>query len=82
MIKFTLVLWVCSFVGSPSSCLPPIEYPTQYNSWYQCSRGAHIESLLLISKMGYKYVNDNKIAMSYSCMDDSNLKSSKYNKKI
>ena len=66
MIKFTLIIWVCSFLGQ-QVCMAPIEAPALYNSWYQCSRGAHIESLLLISKMGYKYVNDNKIAMSYTC---------------
>ena len=67
MIKFTLTLWVCSFLGTPSVCLPPIPYPAIYESWYQCTRGAHSESLKLISRMGYKYVNDNRIAMNYSC---------------
>jgi len=67
MIKFNLTLWVCSFLSAQTTCLPPIPYPTTYDSWYQCSRAAHSESLKLISKMGYKYVNDNKIAMRYTC---------------
>ena len=67
MTKFTLIIWVCSFLGSQPTCLPPMEYPKQFNSWYECSRTAHKESLLLMTKMGYKYVNDNKIAMKYSC---------------
>jgi len=67
MIKFTLALWVCSFLGTQNVCLPPISYPTTYESWYHCSRAAHSESLRLISKMGYKYINDNKIAMRYAC---------------
>jgi len=67
MIKFSLTLWVCSFLGTQSVCLPPIPYPITYDSWYQCSRAAHSESLKLISKMGYKYINDHKIAMRYTC---------------
>ena len=67
MTKFTLIIWVCSFLGSQPTCLPPMEYPKQFNSWYECSRTAHKESLLLMTIMGYKYVNDNKIAMKYSC---------------
>ena len=67
MIKFTLILWVCSFVSSPAPCLPPMEYPLVFDSWYECSRAAHKESSQILSKMGYKYVNDNKIGMKYHC---------------
>ena len=68
-MKFTLIIWVCSFLGSQGSCLAPMEYPKEFNSWYECSRGAHQESLQILSKMGYKYVNENQIAMSYSCKE-------------
>ena len=66
MIKFTLVIWVCSFLGG-QVCMAPIESPILYNSWYECSREAHKESLQILSKMGYKTVNDNKIATRYTC---------------
>jgi len=46
-----------------------VEYPKQLNSWYECSRTAHIESLTLMSKMGYKYLNDYKVAIKYSCVE-------------
>jgi hypothetical protein len=69
MTKFTLIIWVCSFLGSQPSCLPPVQYPHDLKSWYECSRTAHKESLIIISKMGFKYINDNKIAMSYSCRE-------------
>ena len=69
MTKFVLVIWVCSFLGSQPACIPPMEYPKQFNSWYECSRAAHGETLLMMSKMGYKYVNDNKIAMKYTCKE-------------
>ena len=73
MTKFTLIIWVCSFLGSPVPCLPPMEFPKQFDSWYECTRGAHSEALKITSKMGYKYINDNKIAMSYSCREMSSI---------
>ena len=45
MTKFALLIWVCSFLGGqPSSCLPPMEFPKQFDSWYECTRGAHSEA--------------------------------------
>jgi len=66
MIKFTLIIWVCSFLGG-QVCTAPVESPFLYNSWYECSRAAHKESLQILSKLGYKAVNDGKIAMKYTC---------------
>ena len=66
MIKFTLIIWVCSFLG-PFTCLPPIKSPILYNSWYECSRAAHKESLQIMSKIGYKASNDSKISTRYAC---------------
>ena len=73
MTKFILIVWVCSFLGNQAACLPPLEYHKQFDSWYECSRTAHSETLLMISKMGFKYINDNKIAMSYSCKEISSI---------
>jgi len=73
MIKFTLIIWVCSFLGSQPACLPPMEYPKHFDSWYECSRTAHAESVKMIGKMGYKYVNDNKIGMSYTCRSTDSI---------
>ncbi len=60
------MIWVCSFLDG-KACLPPVEYPKHHNSWYECHRLAQKESLTLMSKMGYKYVNDNKIGIKYYC---------------
>jgi len=67
MVKFSLVMWVCSFLGQGGACLPPMKYPVQFDSWYECSRAAHTESRRILSKLGYKYVNENEIGMKYSC---------------
>ena len=57
------------FSGEPALLFTPMEFPKQFDSWYECTRGAHSEALKITSKMGYKYINDNKIAMSYSCRE-------------
>ena len=72
MIKFTLIIWVCSFLGG-QTCMAPIQSPIIYNSWYECSRAAHQESLKLMSKLGYTVVNKDKIAMKYRCEEINSI---------
>jgi len=65
-MKYILILWVCSFIQG-NACMAPIEYPTLYKSWYECSRDAHVESVKLLGRMGYKYVNDYKVGTKFHC---------------
>jgi len=65
-MKYILIIWVCSFIQG-NACMAPMEYPTLYNSWYECSRNAHVEAIKLMSRMGYKYVNEYKIGAKYTC---------------
>ena len=66
MIKFTLTIWVCSFLGQ-NLCMPPVQSPILYDSWYECSRAAHQESIRIYSRLGYKVVNDSRLATRYTC---------------
>ena len=69
MIKFTLIIWVCSFaVGT--KCMPPINFPTMYDSWKECSIVAHIEAIKLIKGSEPDFFNKNKIGMKYVCRPD------------
>jgi hypothetical protein len=72
MIKFTLIIWVCSFLGG-QVCMPPIQSPVIYDSWYECSRAAHKESLKMMSNLGYDVVNKSQIAMKYRCKEASSI---------
>ena len=72
MTKFILMIWVCSFIGG-QKCLPPIQSPIMYNSWYECSRAAHQESLKIMSKLGYIVVNKDQVAMKYRCQESSTI---------
>ena len=68
MTKFTLIIWICSFLHG-EICMAPIQSPTVYNSWYECSQAAHRESMKMMSKLGYMAVNKDKIAMKYRCKE-------------
>ena len=65
-MKYILIIWVCSFIEG-NACMPPIESPILYDSWYECSRAAHQESLSIMSKMGYKDVNGYEVGTKYHC---------------
>ena len=65
-MKYILILWVCSFIEG-NACMAPIESPILYDSWYECSRNAQVESIKLMSKMGYKNVNDYRVGTKYHC---------------
>jgi len=66
MIKFTLIIWVCSFLGQ-QTCMKPMEYPILFDTWYECAREAHRESGKILSQMGYKKVNESRIGIKYYC---------------
>ena len=66
-MKYMLLIWLCSF-ATGQNCIGPKEYPTMYNSWYECARDAHKESQTLLAKAGYKYVNENQLATKYTCI--------------
>ena len=65
-MKYILIIWVCSFIEG-NGCMAPIESPILYDSWYECSRVAHQESISIMAKMGYKSVNDYQIGTKYYC---------------
>ena len=70
MIKFSLTIWVCSFLSMPSVCMPPVQSPVLYDSWYECSRAAHHESMKIYSKIGYKMMNEARLATRYRCIPE------------
>tara|TARA_Y100000310_G_scaffold225289_1_gene227328 strand:- start:525 stop:743 length:219 start_codon:yes stop_codon:yes gene_type:complete len=68
-MKFILILWVCSFTPGGTNCFPPIKLPTLYDSWYECSRDAHKESVKVLSTIGFKRVNDMQMGTKYHCKE-------------
>ena len=65
-MKFVLIIWVCTFLHE-NACMKPIKYPQLFNSWYECSLAAHVESRKLLQKAGYAYVNKYRLGTRYAC---------------
>ena len=66
MIKFTLTIWVCSFMVG-TQCMSPMDFPTVYDSWKECSIAAHAESIKLIEGSESDFFNKYKVGMKYVC---------------
>ena len=71
-MKFTLIIWVCTFLHS-NACMKPIKYPQLFDSWYECSQTAHIESRKLLRVAGYAYVNKYQVGTKYSCIPEKTI---------
>ena len=65
-MKFALLIWVCTFLHE-NACMKPIKYPRVFDSWYECSRAAHQKSIKIYSDIGYKLVNEARLATRYMC---------------
>jgi len=68
-MKFILIIWVCSFFPGATNCWPPMEFPRVYDSWYECSRDAHTQSIKILSTIGFKRVNDMHMGTKYNCRE-------------
>ena len=66
MIKFTLILWVCSFLVG-NKCMAPITFPEVYDSWLECSKAAHVHSIEMLESFNPDFVNENNVGMKYVC---------------
>jgi hypothetical protein len=47
--------------------MPPITYPQIYDSWLECSKAAHTESIKLLEEFDVDIVNKNHVGMKYMC---------------
>jgi len=66
-MKFTLVIFLCSFINN--KCLPPVEIKQPYNSWKECTIAAFEVSKELIIKQEDSFINNNKIATKFICKE-------------
>ena len=47
--------------------MPPVTHPDVYDSWLDCSKAAHVESIKLLETFDLDFVNKNQVGMKYSC---------------
>ena len=67
MIKFILVLQVCSFLSG--ECKIAVQPPVVYNDWAECAADASVKSLELLQKEGKDNVNQYRLAVKYGCYE-------------
>ena len=65
MIKFILVLQVCSFLSG--ECKIAVQPPVVYNDWAECAADASVKSLELLQKEGKDNVNQYRLAVKFGC---------------
>ena len=71
-MKFVLIVWVCTFLHE-NACMKPIKYPKLFDSWYECSRDAHVESIKILRRGGYAWANRYQIGTKYSCVLEQSI---------
>jgi hypothetical protein len=47
--------------------MAPITYPDIYDSWLECSKAAHLESVKLLENSDLDFVNKYEVGMKYVC---------------
>ena len=63
--KYALVLVICSL--DTNSCMPPFNYPIQFNDSYDCMMTGYKESLTKTEELGRDNINKHKIYIKFSC---------------
>jgi len=65
MAKWALILVICSFESN--TCIPPLEYPTQFNDVYDCMMTGYQESINKTIEIGREDINKHNIYIKFSC---------------
>ena len=70
-MKVILILYMCSF--TTRKCLPPYEFPIQYNDMYECLNAGYSESLKKSKDIGRQDVNKNGIYIRFACKENTTI---------
>jgi len=64
-MKILLILYICSFTSG--TCLPPYEWPIQYNDMYDCMQAGYKESHQKMEMLGRDEVNQHQVYIRFTC---------------
>ena len=64
-MKILLTLIICSFTSG--ACLPPYEWPVQYNDMYDCFQAGYENSFKRMEMLGRDEVNKHQIYIRFTC---------------
>ena len=71
-MKIILTLFLCSF--STGKCLPPYEYPVQFNDMYDCLNAGYKEAQKKTEQIGRAEINEHGIYFIFSCSKNKRQK--------
>ena len=66
-MKVILILYLCSM--NTGSCLPPYQFPTEFNDMYECLNTGYAEALKKSEDIGREEVNENGIYIRFACKE-------------
>jgi hypothetical protein len=64
-MKIILTLIICSYTSG--TCLPPYEWPQQYNDMYDCFQAGYETSFKRMEMLGRNEVNKYQIYIRFTC---------------
>jgi len=70
MIKFILIIKICSFMHM--DCLQEYSSSIVFDNYYECVTAGHIRSVTTLNNMGGDFVNRAKIVIKFSCEESTN----------
>ena len=65
MTKWALILVICSFESN--TCIPPFNYPIQFDDAYDCMMTGYQESINKTIEIGREDINKHNIYIKFSC---------------
>ena len=65
MIKFILILQVCSSLYKP--CIPSFQDSTLYDTWQNCGIAGYEQGMSIMKELESEEVNSSKIYVRFTC---------------
>ena len=65
MVKFIMMIKVCSALYG--ECMPEVQHTVVFDNWYDCAQYGLTETKSLMTDIGPKVVNRDKITVSFVC---------------
>ncbi len=64
-MKILLTLILCSNIAG--ECMPPFEWPVEFNSYYDCLQQGNVESYAKLEEIGPEDVNKYQMFIKFTC---------------
>jgi hypothetical protein len=70
-MKFILALIICS--QTQGICMPPYEWPEQFNSQYDCLMFGYQESMNKMKQIGPEEINKHNMFIRFTCTPQNTI---------